>query len=63
MEDIERNTAAQLRKKSFKDASTNEKLAGINVLNAKWTIVEENVSFFVHFYLDIYSFSGNTFRI
>ena len=50
------------KKRSFRDASTNEMLIVLSVLKCKETILKKiNVSFFVHFCLGKYSFSFNTF--
>ena len=48
--------------RNFRGAFTNEKLTGINVLNAKGTILNTiNVSFIDHFCFGKYSFNLNTF--
>ena len=47
---------------SFSGAFTNRKLNGISVLNAKGSILKKiNISFIIHFCLDKYSFSQDTF--
>ena len=47
---------------NFSGASNNENLPGTSVLNTKKKILKKiNILFIVHFYLDKYIFSINTF--
>ena len=60
-EGIRKNITVQFMKQG-RTSGVLRKLTGINVLNAKKTLLKKiNVSFIVHFCFGIYSFSLNTF--
>ena len=57
------NSLTPYQKMSLRGTSTNGKLTGIIVLNAKWNILKRiNISFIVYFCLSKYSLSTNTLR-
>ena len=63
--DVKRQLMTQLHTRlneEFQKCFINGKLAGIIVLNLKWTIlIKMNISFFIHFCFHKHSFSLNTF--
>ena len=67
VENIKRNSTVLIptaaNEEYFRGTSTNEKFAGINFLNAKWSILKKiNVSFLFHFCFCKYSFSFDTVK-